>query len=394
MTSLVDQALDASKKPESCERIERADDLSLSYYGVEIQTADQLLAHAKVDLAIWEIVEHKVNNWEVTGKRHAGQDAAGHWLPQTLWKTGNRQITVKLKRRAPKPIQDGIRELLKNVRPIAVKAPPKRNRKSDLHMLEVGIYDHHFGKLAWSEEAGENYDLKIAERRFFASIDDIIARANGFTIEKVVMPVGNDFFHVNDWLSQTANGTRVDSVDDRFSKVFRVGCRAMQYAIERLLAVAPVEILWVPGNHDRHTSWFLLEWLGAVFGGSKHVQVDNSAKERKYRLYGPSLLGYVHGDELKAGDLPTLMSVEAPDLWAASRFRSWRLGHWHKRKETRHTAGDTFHGVEVRLFPSLCGTDAWHYRKGFVGNPRMAECHLWSKSAGPVGHFVIHGSDA
>ncbi len=32
------------------------------------------------------------------------------------------------------------------------------------YMLELSVYDHHFGKLAWGRETGhESYDLKIAE---------------------------------------------------------------------------------------------------------------------------------------------------------------------------------------------------------------------------------------
>lgn len=389
---LLDKAMEAERKPDACEFVDRGDDGLLTYYGTEIKTVDELITHAGIDLAIWQVIETKVNNWEVTGKRSGGQDGSKRWLPETLWKSGNRQISVKLKRLAPKPIQEGIRELLRDVKPLAVKAPPKP-RHGERHMLEIGLFDQHMGKLCWGEETGTNYDMRIAEKEFCGAIDAMLARAEGFAVEKILFPIGNDFFHVDDWLSQTANGTRVESVDDRFSKVFRIGCRSVQYAIERCLKVAPVEVIWVPGNHDRHTSWFLVEWLAAMFARSKHVEIDNGPRERKYRLYGPSLLGYVHGDEIKMVDLPNLMATEAPDLWAKAKFRSWRLGHWHKRKEMRHTAGDTFNGVEIRIFSSLCGTDGWHYRKGFTGNARMAECHLWSKENGPVGHFVINAQE-
>lgn len=393
--SLLQQAEDlddSHRKPESCERIEKSDDLSLAYYGTEILTVDELLAHAKVDLKLWEVIEQRVNNWEVTGKKSRGQDESRRWLGDELWKTGNRQITVKLKRRAPKPIQDAIKELLKDAKPLALK-PPTKSRGGTLHMGEIGIYDHHYGKLCWGEETGNDYDLKLARSVFRNAVDDMLERMAGFNVELINIPIGNDFFHVNDWLGQTANGTRVESVDDRFEKVFRVGCEDCQYMIERAAQRAKVRVIWVPGNHDRNTSWFLVEVLRAMFHGNRHIEFDNGPRERKYITYGPSLIGYVHGDEGKHSDLPALMATEVPDLWAASRFRAWRLGHWHKKKETRHTAGDTFNGVEIRLMPSLCGTDAWHYRKGFTGNARMAECWLWSKTDGPVGHFVVNAKD-
>jgi hypothetical protein len=368
---------------------EQQDGIVISYYGEKIDTPEQLIEHAKIDLRIWEVVKITVNNWGVGGKIKRGQDAAGRWQPEHLWQQALRQIKIDLRRRAPKGIQDGIRELLADMKPLKL-GRPARSKSSDPHMLEIGLFDHHFGKLCWGEETGTRYDVKIAEMEYVKAVDEMLDRVKGFHVEKIVMPIGNDFFHVNNAVSETANGTRVESTDDRFSKVFRVGCKAVRYAIERCREVADVEVLWVPGNHDRQTSWFLTEVLLTAFEGDKHVRIDNGPRYRKYMLYGPSLLGYTHGNEEKHSDYPTLMAVEAPDLWAKSTFRTMRIGHWHKKKETRYIAGDTFLGVEVVVFPSLCGTDLWHHMKGFVGNARMAMCYLWSRESGPVGSFTVH----
>jgi len=369
---------------EQCTAVDAGDSKTLTYHGAEIRTVAQLLAHTEIDLTIWEVAESTVNSWEVAGKFKA---------ENRLWKTGLLQIKVKLRRLAPKPIQDGIKQLLRDVRPIATAAPRKL-RKGDRQLLEIGLFDHHFGKLAWGAETGTNYDLKIAETEFTTAIDAMLERASGYNVERIVFPIGNDFFHCNDWLSNTANGTRVDSTDDRFSKVFQTGCRAVQYAVERCAATAPTEILWVPGNHDRHTSWFLTEWLAAIFNGNRHVSINNGPGNRKYIQYGACLLGYMHGDEIKHTDLPALMAQERKQMWADTVYRSWRLGHWHKRKETRYIAGDTHNGVEVRIFPSLCGTDAWHYSHGFTGSARMAECYLWDHRHGPIANFVINAQES
>ena len=395
IASLTDQAKamdeESSRRPESVETIEKSDDLAISYYGQEIKTVDELVRHAKIDLAIWEIVETKVNNWEVAGKKSNGQDELKRWKADSLWKTGLRQITIKLKRRAPKPIQDAIKDLVANIKPLKPSKPVKRATDDTPHLMEIGIYDHHFGKLCWGEETGTNYDMEIARDEFDRAVDAMLGYSKLFPVERILFPIGNDFFHVNDWLSQTANGTRVESVDDRFSRVFRLGCAAVESAISKALKVAKtVEIKWVPGNHDRNTSWFLCEVLAAKFSQEPRVMFDSRPLERKYLKYGPTLLGWVHGDETKPQDLPGLMANEAKESWSETTYHVWHTGHFHKRKETRYTAGDTFHGVEVRIMPSLCGTDHWHYRKGFIGNARMAECWLWSLTNGPVGHFVVN----
>ena len=362
---------------------EAGDSRTLVYHGAEIRTVAQLLEHTEIDLTLWEVSESTVNAWQVAGK-FKGNDS--------LWKTGLLQIKVKLRRLAPKLVQDGIKLLLQDVRPLAT-AKPKPLRKGDRQLLEIGLFDHHFGKLCWGSETGTNYDLKIAEQEFRAAIDAMLSRTTGYNVERIVFPVGNDFFHVNDWLGQTANQTRVESTDDRFCKVFQIGCRSVQYAIERCLQRAPVDVLWVPGNHDRHTSWFLTEWLGAIFRASKYVTIDNSPGYRKYLRYGVNLLGYMHGDEVKHADLPALMATERKQMWADTSFRSWRLGHWHKRKETRYVAGDTHQGVEVKILSSLAGTDSWHYNRGFIGNTRMAECSLFDLRHGPIANFLINAQE-
>ena len=391
--SLLDDAMASEPETrESCETEESGDSSVMTYYGSKIETVDQLLEHAKVDLNIWEVESATVNNWEISGKRRvAGPD--GSRESDRLWKTGNRQIKVKLRRRAPKFIQDGLAGILANWKPRQPKPPPKRPTKN-LHLFEVGLYDHHFGKLCWGAETGTNYDMTIARDEFAAAVDGMLSHTSGYGIEKILLPIGNDLFHSNDWSSQTANGTRVDSVDTRYSKVFETVYDSVEYAIRQCLTVAPVELIWVPGNHDRNISWTLLFAIKMAYRDFRHVSIDDGPRFRKYRSYGPCLHGYTHGDEAREKDWVNLMATEVPDLWAKAKFRSWRTGHFHKRKETRYTAGDTFNGVEVRVFPSLCGTDHWHYRQGYTGSCRMAECHIFSRDEGPVGHFLVHAKQA
>jgi len=43
-----------------------------------------------------------------------------------------------------------------------------------------------------------------------------------------------------------------------------------------------------------------------------------------------------------------------------------------------------------RRTPSLGGTDAWHYGKGYVHSPRQADLFLWGRETGPVGYHTYH----
>ncbi len=98
-------------------------------------------------------------------------------------------------------------------------------------------------------------------------------------------------------------------------------------------------------------------------------------------------MGFTHGSDEKHADLPTIMAGEVPRHWADTTHREWHLGHLHKRKETRFNAGDTYGAVTVRVLPSMTGTDAWHYQKGYVKGCRAAEAYLWSYTEGYKAHF-------
>jgi hypothetical protein len=354
--------------------------------GASVRTVEDALAKAEIDLREWEVVKKTINSWPTSMKV---KDADGE-KPLRVW---NWQIKLELRRRVPKPVAAAVRELLDELRKKPIQhSAVRRIKHRHMHLLEISLYDAHFGKRCWGAETGENYDLEIAKSDYAQAVDDLLARIEGWDVEKVILPIGNDFFHADNWQSTTAHGTHVDSVDDRFQRVFKVGCRAVEYAVRRAREAADVEVLWIPGNHDPSTSYYLCEWVAAVFAGDKHVQVDNGARSRKYRQYGATLLGYTHGDpvhQVKHGRLPLVMATDEPQAWAATTYRAWRCGHFHKRASFDFTSSDTFNGVRVDILPSISGTDKWHYEHGFVNNVRTAEAWLWSKEQGYVGHFSV-----
>jgi hypothetical protein len=377
-----------SRQREEMEVLQDNEGLKIHYFGDKISSPEELIKSAKIDERIWEVAKVTINNWGVAGKLKRGQNEQGKWNPEELWQQQLRQIKVELRRRAPKFVQDAIEGLLADWKPRKLAAP-KRRADSDPHLLDVSLHDAHFGKLAWGMETGKDFDLKIIEADYCGAIDDMLHIVRHWNIERIQMVVGSDCFHVDNIVGTTTKGTRVDSTDDRLSKVFEVVFRCLEYAARRFREVADVELFYVPGNHDYTTAWHLCLTLGAAFQGDEHVAVDYTPSPRKYRTYGPTLMGYDHGDECALDKLPLIMATDGPDLWAASTYRRWFTGHRHKRAKFKYTASDTFNGVEVHILPSLSGTDLWHFRKGFVNNIPMAQCDLYSKASGPVGQFVV-----
>lgn len=390
----VQKVVEEKPKPERQEQFEavyNSDDGALTYHGSKIETVEQLLDHAKVDRDIWEVSEVKINNWEVAGKRKI---VNGDLREEKLWKTGLRQIAVKLRRKAPKTVQEGIQSLISRM----PKAPKFKARKTKnaSHLVEFSLYDCHFGKLCWGKQTGsDDYDLEIAAKDYQYAIERMIEQIKPYSVEEIIIPVGNDFLHFDDFSTKaTTKGTVVDSTDDRPTKVFREGFTVLSNAVYLALEhTDKVTLLWVPGNHDHHASWYMTEMLYQHFGNQPRVVVDNS-ETRKYKLYGRNLIGWDHGEGMSLEKLAHTMPIEAAKYWSDSTFRYMRVGHFHKKKQIQHLSTDTHQGIRVDVIPSLSATDKWHYENGYIGSQRAAEVAVWHKEAGMVASFTIEAQSA
>lgn len=232
--------------------------------------------------------------------------------------------------------------------------------------MVLGLTDHHFGKLCWSPETGSDYDLKIAERYFDTAVTKCLERTSTCDLTEILIPAGNDFFHFDTRQSTTEAGTHVDS-DGRWAKVYQIGTESMIRAVEACRQVAPVKVIWVPGNHDHMTSYWMCQVLKATFGEQAGVTFDlHNKSPRKYHQFGKCLLGFTHGYTEKLARLPGIMTVEQSAAWSKSTAcREWLTGHRHQSRSQHWTGTYEEDGVTVRILPSLAGTDAWHHAQGY-----------------------------
>ena len=159
--------------------------------------------------------------------------------------------------------------------------------------------------------------------------------------------------------------------------------------IDTLREIAPVEVVVVPGNHDYERMFYIGDAIYSWYNNCKEVIVNNGPSPRKYIVYGKNVIGYTHGNEEKIADLPLIMANEMAEQWANIAYTEWHLGHNHKRKEMNWTGVDERFGTILRILPSLSGTDAWHHKKGYIGNTRAAQSYMYSKEFGYRGHFQV-----
>ncbi len=343
-----------------------------------IKTIDDLVNHCQIDLDIWEIERYVVNKWEV------GSNVDGQIIVEPLF-----QIKAWLKPNINvlniKEIKNEILEEIKSFAPIY--KPNNYKRINNGQLLEVNIFDLHFGKLCWGLETGDNYDTKIASKLFLNAISAIIKRSEGYDIKRVVFPVGNDFFNSDTRWNQTSNLTPQDE-DVRWQKTFKAGRELLIAGIDLLSKVAPVDVVIVQGNHDWERSFYVGDVLSCWYHNNPNVDVNNQPTPRKHYQFGNCLITYTHGNNEKIIDLPLLVASEVPKLWAKTQFREIHVGHLHHKKEIKFMSTQEIKGITIRFMRSLSGTDAWHNLKGYTGGIRSCEAFIWDENEGLICQFA------
>ena len=356
-----------------------------------IKTEEDAIRAAEVDTSVWYVHHFETSAWTVPMKVEQGQEPNGLWKAARPIQTQQYGVKLWLRRLQPKSHKaalDAIWERMKHDAPAFPKFP-KLKPKGEPHLAVMGLVDAHFGKLAWAPEVGRDYDLKIAERLYANAVDDLIARTAAIELGLILLPIGSDFFHMDNSRNTTHNGTPQD-VDGRYAKVIEAGEMAVINAVKALMPIAPVKLVWVPGNHDPTTSYHLARTVWAYFHRSDRVEVDAAPSPRKYVAWGTNLIGLTHGNEEKPEELPSLMAADEPQKHAAATCRHWLIGHRHRSQRWVTKETDTFHGTEVRTCRALTGTDAWHHRKGFVGAAQAAEVFFYGRDTGYAGHAVAY----
>jgi hypothetical protein len=357
-----------------------------------IKTLDDLLKACEVDLLSWKVKDYTVNKWDVTSWKKEN--------PETIQ---NFQVKARLERLLDnfrsKTAAEIFVEMTKNY-----KAPALQLKNINVNnvtsiennLLEISIFDLHFGKLCWAGETGENFDVKIATERFISAINSLLKRASGFEYSRILFPVGSDFFNSDTILNTTTAGTPQDE-DLRWQKTFKLGCKLLVDAINILKQTGlPVDVLVISGNHDTEKTLYMGEFLYAWFHNDPMIIIDNGAAPRKYYNFGDVLLGFTHGNEEKESSLPMLMAndVQSKPLWSKTKFHEFHVGHQHRKKNITYNVIDTKDrslnedlGVTIRYLSSLTSADAWHFRRGFVGAIKAADGFIWNDQTGLIAHI-------
>lgn len=287
-----------------------------------------LRAHG-FDPAEWECVYAKHSRWHGLTK-----DADGDPQRTTLYSS---KITVK-----PIVTEVDWRELaavFDRVKPRKVKRPADSGRG----LLEIFNTDMHFGNSTLEYYAGnlERTVEKIHTRRW----------------AQVVIPIGSDLFHSDNFQNTTAHGTPQSSVD--WVKAYDDALTYYSTVIEEALKQGDeVYLYYIPGNHDMSMSWMFCRALEAKY---PQVIFDTRIEERKVHRFEDVAIGFTHGNAKTIADIDRVFMSEF-SRFASATIREVHHGHIH------HEVRRDKLGVVVCSLPTLARNDKWHREVGFVGS--------------------------
>lgn len=334
----------------------------------QIKTPELLLKAHGYDIEEWELINSKNSMWH----QNSNQDGLKTLYCSKITVKPRSEISLESVEKIFERMSEKKREpiLLKNV-----------DEKYNDQVLVLNFFDVHFSKLAHKSETGENYDYKIAKKRLIDSVQEYYDRLNHRTFKNIYFAIGQDYFN-SEPNGSTVGNTKQDN-DSRYSVMFEEGVSTLIDIIDMLRQMCEkVYIPLIQGNHSTYTEYYAAQYLKAWYRNDDDVVIDASPIPRKYYEYGVNLFGFTHNSEEK-NRINNLMQIEVPKMWANTIERTWFTGHLHC-EDVKEVGG-----VYIRQAPTLCGTDAWHKRSGYVSPIKRTQCFIYDKNYGLTETYYV-----
>lgn len=272
---------------------------------------------------------------------------------------------------------DALKEELPRYEPVA---PPRDVRENLLNQYTVT--DLHFGMLAWREESGADYDLKIAEKLLLDWFAAAI-RQSPDAATAILCQLG-DLLHYDSHETVTPTHRHVLDSDSRYQKMVRVVIRTMRQIVSMLLEKHEhVHVIMADANHDPAGGAWLRELFATVYENEPRVTVDTSPSTFNVFEFGATSLFYHHGHKRKIGSIDGVFAGKFREIFGRTKYSYAHLGHLHS--DEMKSAPTT---MKVERHETLAAPDAFAANGGWLSG-RSAKVITYSKRFGEVGRNIL-----
>ena len=232
----------------------------------------------------------------------------------------------------------------------------------------IDIADLHLNLQATMFSTGNEYNCEIAEKLFFYVIEDILSRVEKYNFNKIIFCIGGDMLNGDSISGSTTKGTPQDSdllYFDATEKLYAMTIKA----IDILKQKAPVDVIYISGNHDQLSSYKLAKFIEAWYRNDKNVIVDYSPLPRKYIKFGRTLFAFAHDGNIKT--LPRLIADEAREYWSDIDTTEVFLQHLHTEQVLTEE-----YNMRIQRLPTISAKSDWTVNKGF-GSKRQCKTFIF-----------------
>lgn len=262
-------------------------------------------------------------------------------------------------------------------------APVKATRaKRDDKLLNLyTVSDFHLGMLAWADESGDDWDMKIAEDLFSRWFDAAFQKAPDAGTG--VINLLGDFAHFDSLDAVTPESRHVLDADTRYQKLVRYMIRMVRRVVDMALVKHKnVRLLIVQGNHDPVGSVWLAEMFTTLYSNDSRVIVDTSPDVYKMVRHGKTTLFFHHGHKARFDAIEPVMIAKFRKAFGESVYSYAHVGHLHHQKivESRN--------MIVEQHRTLAAKDAYASRGGWMSG-RSANVITYSAEYGEVARLTI-----
>lgn len=227
--------------------------------------------------------------------------------------------------------------------------------------LVLPIADLHYAMRASSSATDDRYNRNVASGRYYHVLEDVLARVYDRKFEKIFFVIGNDFLNSDNRAGTTTKGTPQDNDGDIESAIIEATDMVIR-AVDILRRKAPVDVIHIPANHDNIVSFGIANAVRARYANDENVYVDCGYRERKYRKFGNTLLGFAH--DIKVQNVNDIVSRDAREYISDTTNTVYFLAHLH------HEECMDVYGTDVRRLPTVSSTSRWAYEKGYYARKK------------------------
>ena len=318
----------------------------------EPKSAEEIIILLKIDTGKWKLSQY----WN--------KQMGDHWRVSAL--------VSQIKNPEEKLFED----LLKNWTPKKYKIsniPYKNIFTDDPHCAVISLQDIHFGK-----EGNDTID-----KDFEDTVINLVSRANAIHyIETMYFVVGGDLINMDTFQGTTTSGTPLDncmSATEAYVQAFD----AMHWAVTYIKAHCDnLVVVYVPGNHDRLSSFHLAHALSRSIESDK-ITWDVKYEERKVHVWHNNFNAFEHGDK-RSKNNPLIYASEYPKAWGDTTNRTLFKGHIHTDRKVEYMTSNETAGFIEKTLPSLGKTDYYHYSNKYVGNRRSGKLEIQHPTMGNI----------